>query len=278
MWWAGFLLALWAGSLGLCWGESKGTRVTNSLGMEFVLIQAGSFEMGSPPDEIFRDPDEIRHRVTLSKPYFLQVTEVTQGQWKALMGSNPSYSKRCGDRCPVERVSWADSQRFIEKLNRKGEGTYRLPTEAEWEYASRAGTSSAFHWGNEVDCTKAMFDNNTRRGTNRCGPHVEARKLRPDSPAPVKSYDPNPWGLFDMHGNVWEWCQDWFGPYPNETVTDPKGPDSGSAKVRRGGSWFRFGTFCRSANRNRAHPESRYSTTGFRLVREVEPERESRNP
>jgi formylglycine-generating enzyme required for sulfatase activity len=251
--------------------------MSNSLGMEFVLIPAGSFEMGTPPDERFRDPDEIQHRVTLSKPFYMQITEVTQGQWKSLMGSNPSHSARCGDLCPVERVSWTDSQRFIEKLNRKGEGTYRLPTEAEWEYASRAGTTGMFHWGNVVDCTKAMFDNTTRRGTNRCASHVHTRGFRPDSPAPVKSYDPNPWGLFDMQGHVWEWCQDWYGPYPGESVTDPKGPESGDAKVRRGGSWFRFGTFCRAGNRNRSHPGSRYSTTGFRVVREVDASGEAKS-
>lgn len=244
-------------------------RFSNSLGMEFVLIPAGSFLMGSPPNEPFRDQDESQHKVILTKPFYIQTTEVTQGQWKALMGQNPSYFKGCGDRCPVERVSWFDCQRFVERLNQKGEGRYRLPKESEWEYVCRGGTSSAFHWGEAVDCAKGMFGNNSLRGVAMCVGYIERRGLKRDSPAPVASYPPNPWGVFDMHGNVWEWCEDWYAPYPEGEISDPKGGDSGEMKVRRGGSWFKFGTFCRSANRNFAHPASRYYTTGFRLVREV---------
>lgn len=243
-------------------------RWKNSLGMEFVRIPPGSFMMGSPATELFRDEDEEQHRVTLTRPVYMQVTEVTQGQWKAIMGSNPSFFSNCGDDCPVERVSWNDSARFLDAMNRRGEGRYRLPTEAEWEYACRAGTGTSFSWGEEVDCGKAMFNNNPRRGVAKCLAQVLARGLKPDSPAPVRSYPPNPWGLFDMHGNVWEWCQDWYGPYPKGNVTDPLGPPDGMYKVRRGGSWFKYGTYCRSANRNWAHPASRYSTTGLRLVRE----------
>ncbi|MGQ9858372.1 MAG: formylglycine-generating enzyme family protein [Thermodesulfobacteriota bacterium] len=248
-------------------------RFTNSLGMEFVMVPPGSFLMGSPASEAFRDEDEVQHRVTLSRPFLMQVTEVTQRQLKAVMGSNPSFFSQCGDDCPVERVSWNDSVRFVEAMNRRGEGRYRLATEAEWEYACRAGTTSPFSWGDEPDCNMAMFNNNPRRGVARCLAQVLARGLKPDSPAPAGSYPPNRWGLFDMHGNVWEWCQDWYGPYPKGEVTDPVGPPHGMYKVRRGGSWFKYGTFCRSANRNFAHPASRYSTTGLRLVREPSPEK-----
>jgi|Deesub1362A_J573_1020465.scaffolds.fasta_scaffold00178_60 formylglycine-generating enzyme required for sulfatase activity len=249
------------------WGENL-ERFVNSLGMEFVLVKPGSFLMGSPENEPYRDSDETLHRVILTRPFYLQTTEVTQAQWRSLMGSNPSHAKKCGGDCPVERVSWYDCQKFLKRLNSLGDGRYRLPTEAEWEYACRAGKSTAYPWGDRIDCTRAMFRNNTRRGTDSCVPYVRSKGLRPDSPAPVKSYPPNPWGIFDMTGNVWEWVEDWYGPYPRSTVRDPKGPPSGSQKVRRGGSWFKFGFYLRCANRNRSHPAVRYRTTGFRVVRE----------
>lgn len=245
-------------------------KFRNSLGMDFLGIPPGSFMMGSPQREPFRNEDETPHLVSLTRGFLIQETEVTQAQWKAVMGSNPSFFTECGDQCPVERVSWNDVARFLEALNKRGEGRYRLPTEAEWEYACRAGSKSAFSWGDEPDCTKGMFNNNPRRGVAKCLANVLARGLKPGSPAPVRSYPPNQWGLYDMHGNVWEWCQDWYGPYPKKEVVDPKGPEQGSFKVRRGGSWFKYATFGRSANRNYAHPASRYNTTGFRLVREVE--------
>jgi formylglycine-generating enzyme required for sulfatase activity len=243
----------------------------NNIGMEFVLIAPGSFNMGSPPDEPFRNTDETPHKVTLSEAFYIQVTEVTQRQWKAVMRSNPSYFKRCGENCPVDRVSWLDCQKFIRKLNELGEGRYRLPSEAEWEYACRSGTTTAYVWGDDLDCSRAMFENNTRRDAGRCVEHIKDRGLKEDSTAPVRSYDASPWGVFDMHGNVWEWCQDWYEEdYPEGEVVDPKGPESGTKRVRRGGSWFKHGTYLRSANRNYAHSASRYRTTGFRLVREVQ--------
>jgi formylglycine-generating enzyme required for sulfatase activity len=173
----------------------------------------------------------------------------------------------------VVKVSWYDCIEFVEKLNRLGEGRYRLPTEAEWEYACRAGSQSPYTWGKTIDCTQAMFSNNSSDSRD-CLDDARKRDFSEDSPAPVKSYPPNGWGIFDMHGNVWEWCQDWFGPYPTGKVVDPKGPESGDKKVRRGGSWFKYGTFCRSANRNFAHPANRYGTAGFRLVRDVETSKE----
>jgi formylglycine-generating enzyme required for sulfatase activity len=157
---------------------------------------------------------------------------------------------------------------FIKRLNQMGEGKYRLPTEAEWEYAARAGTTNPFSWGDTIDCDKAMYGNNSIKH-NVCQLYIKSLELQIDAPAPVKSYQPNPWGLYDMHGNVWEWCMDWFGEYKKNSVTDPKGPDSGTMRIRRGGSWFKHGHSCRSANRSFGHQATRYRTTGFRLVRDV---------
>ncbi len=242
---------------------------TNSLGMEFVLIPAGSFIMGSPPNEPHRTRDEAQHKVTISKPFYMQTTEVTVKQWRAVMGRKFFGRKKGSDDMPVVKVSWHDCMDFIEKLNTLGEGTYRLPTEAEWEYACRAGSTTPYSWGNGIDCTKAMYSNNTQK-SEECVDYIKSRGMGLDQPAPAKSYPPNAWGLYDVHGNVWEWCQDWYGAYPKGAAVDPPGPDSGSDRVRRGGSWFKYGYYCRSANRNFGPPSSRYQTTGFRLVREVE--------
>jgi formylglycine-generating enzyme required for sulfatase activity len=258
----------WGPLAGPLLGQPK--RVTNSMGMAFVLIQPGTFLMGSPKDEPHRNRDEMQYKVTISRPFYLQTTEVTQGQWKAIMKKNPSRFKKCGENCPVEKVSWYDSQRFIKKLNALGEGTYRLPTEAEWEYAARAGTTTAYSWGDTADCKKALFENSIIKGDDRCLSYVRSKGLKTNSTAPVKSFPPNPWGLYDMSGNVWEWCQDWYGPYPKAHVVDPKGPTDEVKKARRGGSWFKKGYNCRSANRYMAHPANRYYYLGFRLVRNLD--------
>ncbi len=241
-------------------------KVRNRLGMEFVLLPAGSFLMGSPPDEPYRDPGEIQHRVVISKPFFLQTTEVTLGQWRKLMGHGMMMRWRGADNLPVTRVCCYDIQRFIKKLNTSGPWRYRLPTEAEWEYAARAGSSTAYSWGNRIDCSRAMYANSAK--VNDCQPYIESRGLPLNGPAPVKSYPPNKWGLYDMHGNVWEWVQDWYDKYSGIPQVDPKGPPNGNWRVRRGGSWFKFGYHCRSANRAFGHPSSRLRTTGFRLVME----------
>ena len=237
----------------------------NSLGMEFVPIPARTFIMGSPKDEHHRQKTEVQHPVTISRPFYIQTTEVTLKQWWAVMGKRFFFQRNGPDDMPVTRVSWHDCMKYIKKLNSKKEGVYRLPTEAEWEYACRAGTSTAYSWGNRMDCTRAMYSNNSKK-SNECLEHVISMGLATDRPAPVKSYPPNAWGLYDMHGNVWEWCFNWHGDYPARAVTDPLGPDSGTLKIRRGGSWFGGGHVCRSANRNFGHPASRYRTTGFRLV------------
>jgi sulfatase modifying factor 1 len=237
----------------------------NSLGMEFVLIPAGTFMMGSPPEEAYRGK-EVQHQVTISSPFYLQSTEVTVEQWRAVMGRK-LFGRRMGPGdMPVVKISWHDCMDFIRKLNALSEWSYRLPTEAEWEYACRAGSSTAYSWGNTIDCGKAMYGNNSLK-SKECQDYIRSRGLSVDQPAPVKSYPPNAWGLYDMHGNVWEWCRDWYGDYTTSATIDPFGPDSGTMRVRRGGSWFKYGYSCRCANRNHGHPGSRYQTTGFRLVR-----------
>ena len=246
-------------------------RFTNSIGMEFVRIPAGTFVMGSPPDEPSRNKDELQRQVTISKPFYMQTTEVTLEQWRALMGKRFfGLFKRKGEgNKPVVKVSWFDCIAFIKKLNALNEGVYRLPTEAEWEYASRAGSQKAYSWGKDIDCTKAMYSNNTLKSED-CVDYVKYRGLATDDPAPVESYPPNAWGLYDMHGNVWEWVQDWYGGYPTTAVVDPQGAESGTERIRRGGSWFGDARVCRSANRNFAHPATKHNTLGFRVVREVQ--------
>jgi len=236
-------------------------KFTNALGMTFVLIPGGTFSMGSPEDEPARDADENQHQVTLTQSFYLQTTEVTQGQWRAVMRSNPSYFSNCGNNCPVETVSWNDVQSFIAVMNRRGEGTYGLPTEAEWEYAARAGSNSAFYNGGITyidDC--APVDPNLNLIGWYCGNSH-------DKTHPVAQKQPNAWGLYDMIGNVWEWCADWYGTYPSKSVTDPTGPSSGPNHVVRGGGWYYSAQRCRSANRYMRSPGDRNVNYGFRLVK-----------
>ena len=234
-----------------CAGDSS-QKITNSLGMNFVHVPFGNFMMGSPAYEFDRDSDENQHRVTLTKGFYMQTTEVTQGQWKAVMGNNPSDFSNCGDDCPVENVSWNDVQEFIVKLNRKEGGSrYRLPTEAEWECAARAGSTTRFCFGDDHDrlVEYGWYDTNSGGKT-----HAVALKK------------PNAWGLYDMHGNVYEWCQDWHGDYPSRSVTDPTGPSSGSDRMDRGGGWGVNARRCRSADRDGYGPSVRYGILGFRLA------------
>jgi len=252
-------------------GQSAEQTFRNSIGMEFVLIPSGSFRMGSPESEKGRDGagGEIQHTVTLTHPVFMQTTEVTVEQWQSLMGKKLIGRRKGAKDAPVTKVSWKDSQKFIKKLNAKGEGVYRLPTEAEWEYACRAGSRTAYSWGNKMDCNMAMYANKTGK-TDTCKLYIESLKLTPKKPAPVKTYAPNPWGLYDMHGNVWEWCQDWFETYHGADAIDPQGPRKGTHRVKRGGSWSSSAYGCRSANRALEHPSSRMSNTGFRLVKQAD--------
>ena len=239
---------------------SKSKKITNSLGMEFGYIKPGTFMMGSPSNEPGRVRKKPQHKVTLTKGFYMQTTEVTQGQWKAVMGNNPSNFKNCGDDCPVEQVSWNDAQGFIRKLNQKeGSDKYRLPTEAEWEYAARAGSRTAFANGgiSELECG---HDLNLDAMGWYCGNSNKRTH-------PVAQKQPNAWGLYDMHGNVWEWCQDWYGKnYSFSSVIDPTGPSSGSDRLLRGGSWGNRAKGCRSALRYWYEPGFRVNALGFRLV------------
>ncbi len=239
----------------------EGEAFTNSIGMKFVLIPSGTFMMGSPSNEPKRDSDERQHRVTISKPFYMQTTEVTQGQWREVMGNNPSYFKNCGDDCPVEKVFWNDVQGFIRKLNQKeGTNRYRLPTEAEWEYACRAGTATPFYFGDCLSTDQANYHGNYPMPGCSKG---EYRKRT----LPAGSFQPNAWGLYDMHGNVYEWCQDWYGEYPSGHATDPAGPSSGTYRVLRGGSWYNAAWFMRSADRYGYAPDFRSGDLGFRVAR-----------
>jgi len=190
----------------------------------------------------------------------MQTTEMTQGQWTKVMGHNPSRFIKCGDDCPVEKVSWNDVQQFIKKLNRQSENSkYSLPTEAQWEYACRAGTRTPFAFGKCLSADQANY--NGKYPLSGCGRGKYRKKT-----VPVAGFKPNAWGLYDMHGNVWEWCQDKHGRYPSGAVTNSVGTAKGSRRMLRGGCWFYDARYCRSAFRDENAPGDRFSDIGFRLV------------
>ena len=214
--------------------------------LEMVLIPAGKFMMGSPASEVGRKENETQHEVTLTKPYYIGKYEVTQEQWDAVMVNNRSFYRE--PKLPVTGVSWENCQEFIRKLNAKSNGRYRLPTEAEWEYACRAGTTTGFSYGDRI----------TKNDSN-----VEGLSTKV-----VGSYKPNVFGLYDMHGNVWEWCEDWKVEYPKEAMLDPKGPEIGKLRVLRGGSFTGVGLHSRSANWFDNLPStSNIDYLGFRLAK-----------
>ena len=214
---------------------------TNSQSMKFVWIPPGSFVMGSPKQEKERFEDETQHKVTLTKGFYMGVYTVTQEQWKLVMGNNPSHFK--GEKnLPVDMVSWNDCQEFIKKLREKDKKLYRLPTEAEWEYACRAGTITPFHFGETISTDQANYDGNFIYGTGKKG-------MCREKTTPVGGFPANAWGLYDMHGNVWQWCQDWYSDYPQKDVVDPQGAEKGDFRVLRGGSWSIHPEYGRSACR-----------------------------
>lgn len=232
---------------------------------EFVLIKAGSFTMGSPLSELNREPKETPHSVTISKDFEMQVTPVTQLQYLAIMGVNPSEfsksehcknydanSKSCPDN-PVEKVSWKDAKSYIKRLNKLNDGyKYRLPTEAEWEYAARAGTKTSYYFGNDIKNINeyAWYWANSKSQTQIVG-----------------TKKPNAWGLYDMAGNVWQWTEDNFNgkEYSPNPVVDPTGPQEGDSKIMRGGSWYNYPKYLRSAMRGSGNKS--YDDVGFRVVR-----------
>ncbi|MDR0895751.1 MAG: formylglycine-generating enzyme family protein [Prevotellaceae bacterium] len=235
-----------------------------------VSVEGGTFTMGSSPKslkksfekrkkeydeqyhkrEIKDTDDEVKHQVTVSS-FQISKYEVTREQWKAVMDSNPSFFNDKDDNYPVENVSWNDVQEFLRKLNAATGKHYRLPTEAEWEYASRGGNRSngyIYSGSNNIDSV-AWYDNNSGSSTH-----------------PVGQKSPNELGIYDMSGNVWEWCSDWYGSYPISAQTNPTGPSSGSGRVLRGGSCYDAAESCRSAYRNDSVPGGRGNGSGFRVV------------
>jgi formylglycine-generating enzyme required for sulfatase activity len=235
--------------------------ITNSIGIKLVLIPKGTFTMGSPIEEEDAGDDEEQHQVAISNDYYLGATEVTQGQYQKVMGTNPSHfqkrliRKSDSSMYPVEQVSWEDAVEFCKRLSelpeeKKAGREYRLPTEAEWEYACRAGSKTDFSFRASASLEDyAWFNENSGQ-----------------QPHPVGEKKANAWGFYDMHGNVWEWCSDWYGEYPKGAVSDPSGPKEGSGRVIRGGGWDGEAAGCRSALRVRLVPSHRNNNFGFRLA------------
>jgi len=229
---------------------------------KMVQIPAGEFMMGAAPGEADAGTDEQPPHSVKIKAFSLGQYEVTQGQWQAVMGSNPSNFKQCGDNCPVENVNFNDVQTFIQKLNAKTGSTYRLPTEAEWEYAARAGTKTAFSTGDCINTRQANYDG--KDDYNHCGAKTDAYLGKT---APVGSYPANPWGVYDMHGNVWEWvCSAYTAQYDGSELECKN--DAIDRRVVRGGSWYYFPQYLRSANRYRYSPTEANDYLGFRLARD----------
>jgi len=238
------------------------TLKVKDISFSMCLIPAGSFMMGSPTNEVGRGSDEVQHRVTISKPFYLGKTEVTQDLFESIMGTNPATFK--GPRRPVEDVSWNDAVSFCQKLSLLTGKSFRLPTESEWEYACRAGTSTVFPHGNDLDATMANFDGNFPYGK---GPKGANREKILD----VGCFRPNAWGLQDVVGNVWEWCSDWYGEYPPGDAIDPSGPSTGITRVLRGGGAPYQAVNCRPAFRNWNPPGYKINDLGFRLAATINP-------
>ncbi|XZE55092.1 formylglycine-generating enzyme family protein [Planctomycetaceae bacterium SH139] len=271
----------------------KPKAITNSIGMKLVLIPKGTFTMGTPLDEVGSEDDERQHQVTISKDYYLGIFEVTQAQYKKVTGRNPSQlngqvlaeripakkhpvTGRTVEKAkiipkdtsdfPVDSVTWDDAVYFCERLSglseeKRAGRVYRLPTEAEWEFACRAGSKTAYSFG---DDKKTLADYGWYYGNS--SENVSSHRTHP-----VGEKKPNAWGLFDMHGNASEWCLDWYGDYSDIAVTDPRGPSSGSdslgdGRVLRGGGYRWDAVGCRSAARNSCSPSYRSQHNGFRVT------------
>lgn len=274
------LAALLLGNIRFSAAEEFETWQEEFTGMQFVKISGGCFQMGQtstetrllkkamPYEQDYKKyyTDELpRHEVCVDD-FWIGRQEVTQGQWKKVMGSNPAHFNE-NNKLPMEKVSWFAAQRFMKKINERHEKLYfRLPTEAEWEYAARAGSETPFHTGLTITTDQANFNGIYTFGANLKG---EYRKKT----VPTGSFKPNDFGLFDLHGNVWEWCSDWYDGdyYRSSTSKNPTGPEDGTMKVMRGGSWFHYAGNIRSATRYKNKPDGEYADTGFRVVRSSKP-------
>jgi formylglycine-generating enzyme len=226
--------------------EEKTSSYTSKLGVEFVALPGGCFKMGS---DLLKDFEQPIHEACVDS-FYIGKYEITQKQWNRLMDSNPS--KFLGENHPVDRVSWLDSKAFIDRLNKfENTNRYRFATEAEWEYAARAGSQTEYYWGPTIDNDYAWY-----YGTANYHTH------------PVGLKKPNAFGLYDMSGNLWEWVNDWFHKdyYKKKEKNNPKGPDSGKFRVRRGGSWANFTKYIRSASRYRGRPDHKHHIMGFRIA------------
>jgi formylglycine-generating enzyme required for sulfatase activity len=238
-------------------------------GIVLVELPPGRFTMGSASTEAGRNDDELLHDVEITRPFFMGQTEVTQQQWRTVMGTAPSHFTGCGPRCPVENVTYLEVQKFLERLNAHPATAtaaapalrYRLPSEAEWEYACRARTTGPFSFGEELTTAQANYNGRQPYGSTPAG---EFRQKT----TPAGTFPLNPWGLADMHGNVWEWTSDWYGPYSEEPAAniDPHGPQSAEKRVIRGGSWFFDGNSARCALRYTHAPQDKGFSLGFRIA------------
>jgi sulfatase modifying factor 1 len=251
--------------------------VVNSIKMKLVWIRPGTLKMGSPRQEQGRQGDEDQHEVQITKGFYLGACEVTQAEYEKVTGKNPSQVSPSGEalrllgradrsRFPADCVTWEEAVDFCKKLSarpeeKKAGRVYRLPTEAEWEYACRAGTTTATHYGDSLSGGQANFHGGVPYGEGKKGEQL-------DRTCKVGSYKPNKWGLFDVHGNVWEWCADWYGEkyYQDSPKKDPSGPAGGTRRVFRGGSWAAIGRNCRSAHRTSGVPTLRATYVGFRVA------------
>jgi len=271
----GFRKPAWASNFGTDQYGMYAEFTIESATQRMRWIPPGRFMMGSPEEEKERHDDESQHEVVLTHGFWLADTACTQEMWQAVMGENPSEF-RDDPRNPVEKVSWETIRSgFLPRINGAIPGIgLCLPTEAQWEFACRAGTTTPFWWGDELTTDDANYDGNHPYAGGSKG---EDRQKT----VQVKTFKPNPWGLWQMHGNVWEWCADWVGAYPRGPVIDPRGPDAGSTRVLRGGCWINYGRSLRSAYRDRNDPSNRDVISGFRLarghgeLRQVQPEREA---
>jgi formylglycine-generating enzyme required for sulfatase activity len=236
-------------------------------GMRFVLLPSGTFTMGSPDSQRWREPQETAHEVTISRRIFLGVHEVTQEQWHAVMGTRPGWFDGRAPRLPIENITWFEVQQFLARLGERSDGSqFRLPTEAEWEFACRAGTTTPYGIGAELTTADANID---PRAPDDASPGERDGGTRS-----VGSYRPNAWGLYDMHGNVWEWTADAHCPYQPGPLTDPRAICRSPLEVIRGGSWRFRADSARCALRYTHAPADRGYSLGFRIVREARPDRQ----